>query len=138
MLEWCGALIVNEKNEVLFQLRGSNTKNRAGYWTIPGGTLEFGELFHDAVKREIKEELNIDIEISALLCLVDDIIPEEKQHWVTPQYLAHIVSGEPTNMEPHKCDNIGWFSFDALPQPLTPMTTHAVKVYLERHSPKPL
>ncbi len=33
----------------------------SGYWDIPGGTLESGELPLEGLKREVKEETNIDI-----------------------------------------------------------------------------
>ncbi len=33
------------------------------YWIIPGGSVEYGENLEEALKREIKEETNLDIEI---------------------------------------------------------------------------
>jgi ADP-ribose pyrophosphatase YjhB (NUDIX family) len=125
----CGAFIVNEKNEVLLMKRGQQCKNNKGYWTIPGGALDYNERFHDGVKREIFEELGIHIEITALLCLTDDIMPEEKQHWVTPQYLCKIIGGRLEIKEPTKCEAIQWFSFDDFPSPLTIPTQHALTVF---------
>ncbi len=128
----CGAFIVNEKNEVLLIRRGPQSKNRVGQWSIPGGAVDFGETFRSALTREIKEELAIDIEILDHLCLVDDILPVENQHWITPQFLARIVSGEPKIMEPEKCDGLAWFRLDALPEPLTFMTVQAKEAFLSR------
>jgi 8-oxo-dGTP diphosphatase len=33
------------------------------FWTLPGGGLEAGETFEDAVIREVKEEVNLDVEV---------------------------------------------------------------------------
>ena len=52
--------LLNEKNEVLVSLR----KNRAdhnGLWEYPGGKVEEGENIDQALIREVKEELNIEI-----------------------------------------------------------------------------
>lgn len=128
----CGAFIVNEKNEVLLMKRGSQCKNNCGVWSIPGGALDYNEKFHDGVKREIFEELGVHIEIIALLCVTDDIMPSEKQHWVTPQYLSRIIRGSLAIKEPSKCDAIQWFSLDNLPSPLTLPTQDALAAFLKR------
>lgn len=129
----CGAFIVNEKNEVLLMKRGKNSKNNVGCWTIPGGAVEFNETFHNAVKREIFEELGLHIEVIEQLTLVDDILPEQKQHWVTPQFLCRIVGGTLQNKEPEKCDEIRWFSIDNFPSPLNPLTTAALGAYRKKY-----
>ena len=52
--------LINEKNEVLISLR----KNRAdynGYWEYPGGKVEMGETIDQALVREMKEELDLDV-----------------------------------------------------------------------------
>lgn len=126
----CGAFIVNEKNDVLLMKRGQQCKNFQGYWSLPGGALEYNERFHDGVKREIFEELGIHIEIIQLLCVTDDIMPEEKQHWVTPQYLSKIIGGTLEIKEPTKCDALQWFSLDHVPALLTLPTQNALAAFL--------
>ncbi len=54
------AVIVNQHNEVLISLRDKDV-HQGGLWEFPGGKLESGESVFDALKREIKEELNITI-----------------------------------------------------------------------------
>lgn len=127
----CGALIINNKNKTLLLKRGIKSRNQAGYWSKPGGTVEFGEKIEDAIKREIKEEFDIDIELIKFLGFTNHIIKEENQHWLSISYLARIIKGAPRNMEPHKHDEIGWFSFDNLPEKLTETTGELIEEYLK-------
>ncbi|MBT3249859.1 MAG: NUDIX domain-containing protein [Candidatus Pacebacteria bacterium] len=128
-----GALIFNEEGKMLLALRGQKAKNEVGKWEIPGGAVEFGETIEQALKREIKEELDIEIELQEMLQLCDHIIPEDKQHWVSPTYICQVVSGVPKNLEPEKCDRIGWFSVEeAEKMPLSIVTQHDIKVLKEK------
>lgn len=108
-----GAAILNDRQEVLLSLRGSQARNERGKWEIPGGKVEWGETFEQAIVREVKEELGIEIEVIELLGLFDHILPDEKQHWVSPTFICKIISGEPCVLEPEKCEQVGWFSLEA-------------------------
>ena len=50
-----------------------------GMWEFPGGKIEPGESREDALKREIQEELGVDIYIKELLCTTEplDIVQNE-------------------------------------------------------------
>jgi len=124
-----GILILNDKNQALLMKRGKNASNEVGYWTQPGGTIEFGEKAADGLKREIKEELDVDVDIWGYLPHVDHIIRKEKQHWIAIVYLAKIKSGIPKIMEPHKCAEIKWFNLKKLPKKLTQSTSEPIKNY---------
>lgn len=131
-----GAIILNDKNEVFLAKRGKKAKNERGTWEYPGGGVEFGEKLVDAIKREMKEEYDIKIEVIHQLNTHDHIIPEDGQHWVAPSYIAKIVKGEPKIMEPEKCEEIGWFSVEKLPQPLSLITQASLpelKQYLRKN-----
>jgi len=56
------ALIVNEQHQVLAAQR-SASMNLPLKWEFPGGKIELGETAEDCLVREIKEELNIGIEV---------------------------------------------------------------------------
>lgn len=123
----CGAFIINDKNELLLQQR--NKSPEKGYWSIPGGKVEMFETLHQAVKREVKEETGVEIEIIDLLGVCDHIVPNEKVHWISPPFLCKIVKGEPKIMEPTKHIDMRWFSLEQLPENLTITTKNALNYY---------
>lgn len=95
--------------------------------------MDFGETLEDAVKREIKEEYGVDIEILDQFPAGDHIILQENQHWVATAFLAKIKQGqEPKIMEPDKRDALGWFRLDDLPEPLSIITQIDLRQYKER------
>ncbi len=57
------AVIVNKNNEVCISLRHKDS-HQGGLWEFPGGKIERGETSENALIREIKEELNLEIEQS--------------------------------------------------------------------------
>lgn len=124
----CGALIVDKDDRVLLTRRGPKSKNQIGWWTQPGGTVEFGETIEAAIMREVEEELGIKINLIEMLCYTDHVMPGEGQHWVSIGWLAKIRSGKPKIMESEKCDGLKWFALDELPSPLSETTANTTKV----------
>ena len=118
-----GIFIVNDEGKVFLAKRSKKATNERGTWEIPGGKVYFGETLQDAAKREAKEEYDIDIKILEQFPAQNHLIPEENQHWVPTCFLCKIIGDkQPRIMEPHKCDEINWFTFDALPFPLSIIT----------------
>ena len=60
MIYTAGAII--EKEGKFLLLRRANVRVFNNYWTLPGGKIEGNETAEQAVKREIKEETNLDFE----------------------------------------------------------------------------
>ena len=128
-----GAMIFNAAGAVFLSQRGPLAKNERGTWEFPGGGVEFGERLQDAIKREILEEYDMVIALTALLAVDDHILPDEGQHWVSPTYLAKHISGDHRIMEPGKCTAIGWFTLDNLPAPLSAITQMNVASYQQKY-----
>jgi len=129
-----GILIFNERGDLFLMKRGKNVRNESGHWDIPGGSVEFNEGLRDAAIREVKEEIGVDIEIVKQLPAIDHLLPEEKQHWVTSGFVARIQgTGKPENLEPDKCEDIGWFSLQKLPNPLTVSTQKHIENYKQNY-----
>lgn len=113
------ALIFNSKNEVLLanhKTTDKKPKGLSGCWSMPGGTVEFGETCIEALRREIKEELNINIYDEELINY-NEWIPSER-HWVGANFKAK-TKDEPTILEPEKIKEIKFFKMDNLPQNLS-------------------
>ena len=62
MLLSTSVIIVNEFNEVLLQKRSDNL-----LWGLPGGLLEIEESIEEGAIREVKEETNLDVELTKFL-----------------------------------------------------------------------
>jgi 8-oxo-dGTP diphosphatase len=127
-----GAIIVNDAGQVFLARRGPQAKNERGLWEFPGGSVEFGEKMADALRREMSEEYGIEIVVGELLDVVDHILPDEGQHWVSPTFICHIQSGIPVIQEPGKCSQIGWFNPRAVPSDLTMITRLNLEHYVKK------
>lgn len=117
-----GAIILDAQGRLFLARRGPKAKNEQGLWEFPGGSVEFGETLAEALQREMDEEYGIKVSVGELVDVVDHILPQEHQHWVSPTFLCQIISGEPYIREPEKCTEIGWFDVDQMPNELTQIT----------------
>ncbi len=54
--------VIYKENKFLIAQRNLK-KSQGGLWEFPGGKVEKGETYEEALKREIKEEFNADIEV---------------------------------------------------------------------------
>lgn len=128
-----GAVIFNSEGKLLLTKRGNKSRNEVGKWEIPGGRVQWGERLEDAIKREVKEELGVDIEIIELLDVYDHLIPDEKQHWVSPCFICKIAGGSPAIMEEGKLDEIGWFSLtEMIKLPLSIITRQNLETFKKK------
>jgi 8-oxo-dGTP diphosphatase len=69
-----------------------------GYWSLPGGVLEVGELAEDAVRREVLEETGLDIRVEKLVHVFERITNDAddttEYHYVVLDYLCTPLGGE--------------------------------------------
>ena len=126
-----GALIVDATNRVLLMLRKKAPE--ANHWSIAGGRVEFMEPLEQAIAREVKEELGVDVVVEELLCVTNHIVAGECVHWVAPAFLVRITDGTITNREPGATEQIQFFSLDTLPSNLTLTARNAIRTYCARN-----
>jgi 8-oxo-dGTP diphosphatase len=70
-----GAIIFREDQVLLVQRGGEPAK---GKWSLPGGLVELGESLHDAVRREVMEEVGLAVKVLDLVVALDRVIFDDK------------------------------------------------------------
>ncbi len=84
-----GAAIFDREGKVLM----IRTQKWSNLWGIPGGKIKFGEPSPDALKREIKEETNLDVRDIEFVIVQDCIHSKEfyrEAHFVLLNYLCRV------------------------------------------------
>ena len=126
------AVILNDKKQILLQSRADRDK-----WGLPGGCQELGERFVDTVIREIKEETNLDVNVSDLK-LIDivsgssrrndypngDVVINNTGLYMTDKYTGELKwDSESKDMR--------FFDLDKLPENLN--DPDLIKIFLDKY-----
>src|SRR5215208_3809617 len=107
-------IIAKDDNVLLMKRKGPHG---TGTWSTPGGHLDFGETLEGCAAREAKEEVSVDVFDIRFRCVTNDVFAEEGKHYITI-WLEGRPVGEPGIVSEEEVAEIGWFTWDALPQPL--------------------
>lgn len=102
------AVIINDKKVLLIK-RGKEPDK--GLWGVPGGYVDWDETAEDTVKREVKEETNLDVNKVTLI----GVSSSPKRH---PKQAINIVYKVETEGQPKHGDDaqdLKWFDLDSLP-----------------------
>jgi len=98
-------------------LLGKRRGRHAGYWAFPGGHLEHGETIEECARRELMEEVGIEVDRVILGGWTNNLF-ENGAHSVTIWTYVTEFSGEVQNMEEDQCEGWEWFDPENLPEPL--------------------
>jgi len=104
--------IVDANDQILIAKR-PNKKHLSGFWEFPGGKVEKGESPENALVREVKEELNIEINNKCIAPLTFSEFNYEKFHLLLLLYVCRRWEGEPMSMEKNE---IKWVKVNKLRQ----------------------
>lgn len=105
------AIIVDEKGKILLTRR--KYEPMKGYWDVPGGFVNIGESLEEGLRREIYEELKVEIEIERLIGSFPSTYGEEGIPIIGMFYLAKIVGGTP--VAGSDVSEFKWFGRDKIP-----------------------
>ncbi len=118
-----GNFVLNKRNQ--------NCRDEHGRWDFGGGGLKFGETFQECLAREVKEEYGTEI-VKCEFIGFDEVFRNQdgvETHWVDIRYKVQLDRNKVINAEPHKHDEIGWFTLDNLPSPLHSQLPHELIRY---------
>ena len=89
-----GALVI-ENDRILLVKRGHEPLK--GYWSLPGGAIETGERIEEALRREVREETGLEIEVLHLIEVFERIMPGEsggtEYHYILIDYICRPAGG---------------------------------------------
>jgi ADP-ribose pyrophosphatase YjhB (NUDIX family) len=90
-----GAIIIR-RGRILMAQRGKEPLK--GWWSLPGGALETGELLANAIRREVREETGLEIEPVSVFEIFERIMRDAagtpEYHYVLIDYLCRVTGGE--------------------------------------------
>ncbi|MBW4591537.1 MAG: 8-oxo-dGTP diphosphatase MutT [Brasilonema angustatum HA4187-MV1] len=104
------AVIWNDQGQILIDRRRSEGL-MGGLWEFPGGKVERSESIEECIKREISEELAIEIEVGEHLITIDHTYTHLRVTLIV--HHCRYVAGVP---QPIECEEIRWVSLDELGQ----------------------
>jgi ADP-ribose pyrophosphatase YjhB (NUDIX family) len=103
---------------VLLARRSAGARDEPGAWDCGAGAIEFGETFEEAVTREVTEEYAtapLSIDLRGVRNVLRD---DPRSHWVAVVFAVRLDPAAVRIGEPHKFDELGWFTAPGLPSPL--------------------
>lgn len=103
------AAIIQKDNKFLLTQRKPEQTNPL-FWEFVGGTVEYGENPRECLKREVKEELNINIKVKEIF-EVSSTINHKKDHIILLGFFCEHVSGEIKKIE---INDYNWFELKDL------------------------
>ncbi len=121
-------IIYDENKGILLEQRSDN-----GQWCMPGGGLELGETQEEGLRRETKEETNLDIfnpELFTVRANVHMIYPNQDEVFYTDiVFIVREFSGE---LKPDaESVELKWFSLDDVPSDMVPTQTEYIQKFKE-------
>ncbi len=101
------ALIIHNRDKILFVKRSSLKKTLPNIWAFPSGTMEEGETSEQTAIREAKEELKCDIVVEKVLATVELPELESRLHFVLCESLQDITYFDQTEIQ-----ELAWMTFE--------------------------
>ena len=116
-------MIISKDNKILVQKR-KVTKLWPGYYALPAGHIDEEENQYDALVREAREELGINLDpkniINSYVVLRRNYFEKDGkmlEPYIDYYFEINEYEGIPRIMEEDKCDELIWVNINELPEP---------------------
>lgn len=110
--------IVIKDGKLLMGKRVKKGGHGVGFWSVPGGWLEFNESFEDGARRECLEETGVEVTNPKFFYATNNILKDDGIHTITIFMRGEHFQGEPMVCEQDKFVEVGWYDINNLPSPL--------------------
>lgn len=111
-------VVLDEEGRVLLLKRSMNSKNNRGKWDLPGGKVDAGEAFDEALLREIAEETGLKVSLERVIGAAESDMGDQKVAYLILE--ARLVSGRVRLSDEHGdfawVDRAGLAAMDACKQ----------------------
>ena len=93
-------------------------RNQSGFWSTPGGHLDFGESPEVCAARETREETGVSVTNIQFVAITNDVLADAGKHYVTI-WMRGDADGASTQIgDTVEIKELEWFPPDELPTPL--------------------
>ena len=131
----CACVIIGDgKGNVLLQHRTDNN-----LWGYHGGSIEIDESVEEALRREIREELKLELDSIEFF----KIVSGKEAHYTYPNgddvspidivYVCHHFHGD-LRLDPNEVKEVKWFNLKTLPKEMTLANANVIKDYFSKYS----
>lgn len=118
-------LVLFKDNKILLSRR-CNTGFHDGDYSFPAGHLDGNETLVQAMVREAKEEIDVELDPKNLRLAHVIHRKEPNEERVNFFFVAEKWFGDPKIMEPYKCDDLNWFEINHPPVNIIPYIKQAI------------
>jgi 8-oxo-dGTP diphosphatase len=122
------------KGNFLLQKRSRQARDEHGAWDCGAGGLELHDTVENTLRKEIMEEYCTDVLDYEFLGFRDVHRSHKNQptHWIALDFLVLVDPPKVKNGEPHKFDEIGWFTLESIPEPIHSQLPFFLEKYKEK------
>ena len=124
---YIAAYLMLIKDGQVLLLRRANTGYQDGNYSLVAGHLDGAETAKQSIIREAEEEAGIKLKPADL-----EVVHVMHRYRTDREYIdiylkTNAWEGEPTNMEPEKCDELKWYALGNLPDNIIPEVKFALE-----------